>query len=263
MVGGLDLDLAVLLALLGLLAAFLSGLLGIGGALMLIPMLLYIPEGLGLASFDVKTASAVAVTQVAIASGAGTLANFKRGLVYRRLAAVVVGTMVLGALLSGWASQFLPGLALLVLLATLAVLGAAAMLLPVSRHEQGRAQPAFNPILAATCGLGVGSIIGLVGGGSFLLVPIQVYLLRIPTRTAMATGLAAVLPTALSAVIGKAVGGQVPLLQAVLVCLLSIPGAQMGTACSARIPARVLRRIYAAVVLTVAAGLWYDVFNTR
>ena len=255
----MSVELAVLLAALGLLAAFLSGLLGIGGALMLIPMLLYVPEGLGLGSFDVKAATAIAVAQVAIASSSATFANFRRGLIYRRLVAVVVGAMMTGAFLSGWASQFAPSNALLALLAILATLGAAAMLLPVGGQELGPPQPPFNPIAAMLCGLWVGSVIGLVGSGSFMLIPLQVYVLGIPTRTAMATGLAVVLPTSFSGLVGKALGGQVPFGPAAMVCLLSIPGAQLGTMIAARLSARVLRAIYAVVVLSVALGLWFDV----
>jgi uncharacterized membrane protein YfcA len=259
----MSLELAALLALLGLLAAFLSGLLGIGGALMLIPMLLYVPQAFGLADFDVKSASAIGVAQVAVASGSGTFANYRRGLIYRRLAVIIVSSMVTAALISGWLSQFMPAGALLAVLATLATLGAVTMLLPVTGGELGPAQPAFTPLVAVLCGTLVGSVIGLVGGGSFMLIPLQVYLLGMPTRTAMATGLAAVLPTAFAGLIGKGLGGQVPVLPAIMVCLLSIPGAQLGTATSARVSARTLRRIYTVVVLTVAVGLWYDVVSAR
>ena len=259
----MSVELAVLLAALGLLAAFLSGLLGIGGALMLIPLLLYVPTGLGLGGFDVKDATAMAVAQVAIASSSATFVNFRRGLIYRRLVAVVVGAMMTGALISGWASQFAPPDAMLALLATLATLGAASMLLPVSGQELGPPQPRFNPLVATLCGLWVGSVIGLVGGGSFMLIPLQVYVLGIPTRTAMATGLAAVLPTAFAGLAGKMLGGQVPLAPAALVCLLSIPGSQLGTMVAARLSARALRAIYAVVVLTVAVGLWFDALNMR
>ena len=254
-------ELAVLLVLLGLVAAFLSGLLGIGGALMLIPMLIYLPEAFGLAEFDIRAASAIAVTQVAVASASGSFSNLRRGLVYHRLAAVIVGALVAGAFFSGWASQFLPSTALLVVLAALATLAAASMLLPPALHELGPAKPRFNPFAALSCGLFVGTVIGLVGGGSFMLLPLQVFALRVPTRTAMATGLAAVTPAALAAVFGKLLGGQVPLLPAVLVTLAAVPGAQLGATLSARLSARLLRRIYAVVVLSVATGLWYDVFR--
>jgi uncharacterized membrane protein YfcA len=259
----MSLELAALIAAIGLLASFLSGLLGIGGGLVIIPLLLYVPEALGMASFDVKTASAVAVAQIATATGAGTLANLRRGVIYRRLAGIIVGGMVSGAFVGGYASQFMPSQVLLVFFATVATLGAASMLLPVGGLEAGPPQPSFNVAVAAACGVLVGIGIGLVGGGAFMLVPLQVYVLGIPTRTAIATGLAAGFPTAVSAFIGKALGGGVPLLPAVVACLPAVPGAQLGTLVGTRLPARVLRLTYATLILLVSAGLWYDVFNTR
>lgn len=256
-------ELALLVAAIGLLASFLSGLLGIGGGLVIIPLLLYVPQALGLASFDVKTASAVAVAQIATATGAGTLANIRRGVIYRRLAAVIVGGMVGGAFVGGYASQFMPAQVLLVFFATVATLGAASMLLPVGGLEVGPPRPSFNVTTAAACGILVGLGIGLVGGGAFMLVPLQVYVLGIPTRTAIATGLAAGFPTTLSALAGKALGGQVPLLPALVACLPAIPGAQLGTLVSTRLSARILRLTYATLILFVSAGLWYDVFTSR
>jgi uncharacterized membrane protein YfcA len=257
----MSLELAALLAGLGFVAAFLSGLLGIGGGLIVVPLVLYVPAALGLTSFDVKAAAAIGVAQVATAAGSGTLANYRRGLVHKQLGLVIVGAMVSGAFVSGWTSKFVPSFALLMLFAGLATLGALTMLLPVAKHEVGPAHPTFNWLVAALCGLGVGAVIGLVGSGAFLLIPLQVHILHIPTRTAMATGLAAGFPTAASALLGKALGGQVMLLPSAAVCLLAIPGAQLGTAVSARLSARVLRRAYAVVVMTVAGGLWYDVFH--
>src|SRR2546426_6739569 len=80
----LNLELIALLAALGLLAAFFSGLLGIGGGLIVVPLLLYVPQALGLPGFDIKAASAIAVAQVAVAAGSGTFANIRRGNVYWR-----------------------------------------------------------------------------------------------------------------------------------------------------------------------------------
>jgi uncharacterized membrane protein YfcA len=224
-------------------------------------LLLYVPAALGLPAFDVKAAAAIGVAQVMVASGSGTFANYRRGLVHRRLAGVIIGAMMLGAFASGWGSQFVPSKALLVLFASLASLGAASMLLPVTGQELGPLHPTFNPLLALLCGLAVGAVIGMVGSGAFLLIPLQVYALGIPTRTAMATGLAAGFPTAVSALVGKALSSQLPILPAAVVCLLAIPGAQLGTVLSARLSARTLRRLYAAVVLTIALRLWIDVLS--
>ena len=68
---------AYLLALfvLGLVGGTLSGLLGIGGGLVIVPLLLYVPAWLGYATIDIRTASAVAVVQVTAATLSGTIAH--------------------------------------------------------------------------------------------------------------------------------------------------------------------------------------------
>jgi uncharacterized membrane protein YfcA len=251
-------ELGALLLLLGFAASFFSGLIGIGGALVTIPMLLYVPAALRLGSFDAREAAAIAVCQVAVAGGSATIANLSRGVVYRRLALYIVGAMTVASFATGWASQFLPARFLLALLAALALAGALAMVLPITGQEAGPPQPPFNRLLAIAIGALVGSLIGVIGGSSFLLVPLQVYLLGIPTRTAMATGLAAVLPAALAGAVGKAISGQLPLLPTLLVCVPAMAGARVGSRVNALVTAATLRRVYAVVVISVSIGLWAD-----
>lgn len=257
----MPLEQGLVLASIGFLASFMSGLLGIGGGLIVVPLLIYVPERLGLPAIDVKVASAIGVALVATSTGSGTVANLRRRLVQRELAVFIVGSMVLGAGLGGWSSQYVESASLLLLFAVLATLGATSMLLPPGRADSSSSVEPFPRPLAVVTGLVVGSIIGLGGAGAFLLLPALVHLLHQPTRTAMATSLAAGFPTALSGLLGKALGGQVPLWPALLVCLPAIPGAQIGTWVGVRLPALWLRRTYALVVLTVALGLWYDILH--
>jgi uncharacterized membrane protein YfcA len=258
----MSLEQGVLLAVVGFVGAFFSGLLGVGGAILLIPLLMYVPIPLGMAPFDIKVASSIAIAQVAASSGAGTIANLRRGLVYRKLATVIVGAMVVGALAGGWISAFVPSQLLHLLFAVLATLGALSMLVPARLSEPTEMQPPFSRVGAVCIGLGVGIVIGMLAGGAFILVPLQVYGLGIPTRTAMATGLAAALPAAASGLVGKLIGGQVPLASAALVSAVSIPGVGVGTRVGSRLSARSLRRIYGIVVLAVAVGLWVDLFHS-
>jgi uncharacterized membrane protein YfcA len=253
-----SLELAILLAALGLVASFFSGLLGIGGALIVVPLLLYVPDALGLPSFDIKAASAIAVAQVATAAGSGTLANVRRGGVYWRLAGVLLTAMVTGGFAGGWASQWVPPGWLALLAAGSATLAALVMLLPLRGQESGPDRPPFKVPIALVAGLGVGSTIGLVGTGAFLLIPVQVYLLGLPIRTAIATSLAAGFPSALAALAGKASAGQVPWPAAIAVCLPALPGAQLGIMVGARMRRGTLRRIYALTILLVAVSLWYE-----
>jgi len=58
--------------------ALVSGLVGVGGAIVMLPLLLYGPPVLGVGRLDVKTVAAVTMVQVFVAAGSGFLAH-RRG----------------------------------------------------------------------------------------------------------------------------------------------------------------------------------------
>ena len=115
--------------------------------------------------------------------------------------------------------------------------------------------------LVGVAGLTIGLVIGLNGSGAFLMTPVLIYLVGIPTRTAVGTVLAVGFPTALAAAAGKVATGQVPLLITVAVVVGAVIGAQFGSWLSARTPASALRWLYGVLVSAIAAGLWYDVLH--
>src|SRR4029453_13145277 len=55
---------AVTLAALGVVGAFIAGLVGVGGAVVLIPLLYYVPPWLGVGALDVKLVAGVTMGQV-------------------------------------------------------------------------------------------------------------------------------------------------------------------------------------------------------
>ena len=254
--------LAVLLVGLGVVGGGLSGLLGIGGGLVIIPLLLYVPERLGFAPIDIRTASAVAVMQVLAATLSGTLAHGRQRRVYARLAVTMSVGSAGGALLGGVISAYVPTDVLLVATAGLATVAAALMFVPrPPEAADPTGFPRFNPVLAVVAGLFAGLVIGMNGAGAFLMVPMLIYLFKIPTRVALATVLAVGFPTSCAAAIGKIATGQVPLWSSLAVVAGAIPGAQLGSRVSARTSARVLRWTYGMLVFAIAAGMWWDVLN--
>jgi len=260
MIGGFEL----LLVILGFASGVISGLLGIGGAIVIVPILLYVPQWLGVAVIEVKTASAIAVTQVVAAACTGALAHGRKGLVHRPLALAMSGTSAVGALAGGVASAYLPGQVLLGIAAVLSSSAALLILIPPPLEKvNGPSHPPFRLAYALPAGFAIGCLIGMIGIGSFLMVPTMIYLLGVPTRVGMATVLAVAFPTALAGFSGKLMTGQVPLIQALAIVLGAIPGAQIGSTLSMRAPARVLRFMYGALVLTVSFGLWYDLLHVE
>lgn len=255
-------NLELLLLVLGFLSGIISGLLGIGGAIVIVPVLLYLPQWLGVGVIEIKTAAAIAIAQVVAASLTGAIAHGRHGLVHRRLAVTMSVASAGGALIGGISSAYVSGEALLLVAAGLATSAAGMMLVPVTQQPLGGpSHPLFDPLRALVCGSAIGLLIGMIGIGSFLLVPTLIFVLKIPTRVAMATVLAVAFPTSIAALAGKIATGQVPLVASLAIVLGAVPGAQVGSIISSRTSARVLRSLYGTLILVIAAGLWYDVFN--
>jgi uncharacterized membrane protein YfcA len=258
------LTLLPLLFALGLIGGTLSGLLGIGGGLVFVPLLLYVPERLAGLPIDIRTASAVAVVQVTAATLSGTIAHRRRGAVFMRLAITMSVASATGALVGGIISASVPAGLLLLMTASLATVAALLMFVPARAESLDAGdRPPFNVAIVCISGFVIGLVIGMNGAGAFLMVPALIYLVGLPTRIALGTVLAVGFPTSLAASVGKIATGQVPLTLTVLIVVGAILGAQAGSWLSARTPPRVLRWLYGALVSAIAIGLWFDIFNVR
>jgi uncharacterized protein len=114
-----------------------------------------------------------------------------------------------------------------------------------------------HPVAAAAgVGLLAGFLSGLFGiGGGLLIVPALVLVLGMEQRLAHGTSLAAVLPIAVSGVIGFAVEGSVDWPVAAVITVGSMTGAVIGTHALHVLPVRVLGYGFAALLLISAARL--------
>ncbi len=250
-----------LLALLGFAGAFLSGLVGVGGAILMIPLLLYVPPVLGLDPLGIRTVTAITIVQVTAASLAG-LAGHAPGL-DRRLFASIGLSMTVAALLGGLASAFVPPAVLDTVFAAMA-LAATAMVLFLRDRTAPESDAAlrFNVPVAIALGAGVGLMAGLIGaGGAFILVPLMLYVLRIPMRVVVGTSLAIVAASAIAGLIGKAMTGQVDWLLAAALVVGALPGGRLGSHVSRETRVTLLARVLGIVIALVAVRMWLEILT--
>src|SRR5205085_8578513 len=125
-----SLHLGGVLIVLGLVGAFVSGLLGVGGAIVMIPLLLYVPPLLGIGSFDVKEVAAITMVQVFIAAVSGVIAHGRRRAVNTRLAATGGAAMAASSLAGAIASQWIHETWLLMVFALMVTLACLLMFVP-------------------------------------------------------------------------------------------------------------------------------------
>ena len=253
---------AVTLSALGLVGSFVSGLAGVGGAIVMIPLLYYVPPLLAVGSLDIKHVAGVTMAQVLAASLVGAWTHGRRAMVHRKLAMVGGTAMALGSLVGAITSSHVSSRALLTIFALMATTALPLMFVrPASASEHAPVRHApFDAVGAAAYpgAIGIGS--GLVGaGGAFLLVPVLIALLRVPVRVSIGTSLAMTAMSASMGFIGKALTAQVPLWPAVAVIIGSFLGAPLGARMSRRVPVSVLRALLLVVIILVATRVWVDV----
>lgn len=250
-----------LLTTLGFGSAFVAGLVGVGGAVLMVPLLLYVPPLTGLPPLDIHVASGITTVQVAAAGLTGMLAHRHLGHVDATIIGILGAALTLGSLAGGFISARIPADILSAVFASLAATAAGLMLRGKQQAvDDGRERlRALNRPLAVGLGTFVGLILGLIGaGGGFLLVPLMVYALGVPVRSAVGSSLAIVALGGLGGMIGKAASHQVTWMYALALVVGALPGAHLGAATSRRLSPDTLARILGILLAFVAVQMWFD-----
>ena len=263
----------------GAAVGFVSGMFGIGGGFLMTPLLIFI-----------GIAPAVAVASVsshmAASSFSGALSYWRRRAIDPALSMVLLSGGVVGTALGVWIFTLLRSvgqldliiaLSYVVLLTAVGTLmfleGVRAILrarrgntviarraraqgwilgLPLKmRFKRSKIYLSVIPIIA------IGLIVGFLGaimgiGGSFLLIPIMIYVLRVPTSTVIGTAMALTLVTMLVATVLHATTNH--LVDAVLALVLMVGGvigAQFGARAGQRIRSEHLRLLLGLLILSV------------
>lgn len=251
------------LVVLGAGGAFLAGLVGVGGAIVMIPLLLYVPPWIGAGRLSMHDVAAVTMVQVFASTASGLAGHLREGFVSRRLVFVLGSGMMLGSLVGAAGSRWLPAATLQGIFASMA---AAAALIMIALGERKPLPKGvvirWRKSLGFSLSLGVGLFAGAVGaGGAFLLIPLMIYVLRVPAGTVVGSSLAIVLAGAATGVAGKLVSGQIPGWPALALVAGALPAAQLGAAASRRLHATQLRLLLAVVIGGVAAFMWWEILR--
>jgi uncharacterized membrane protein YfcA len=254
----------LLLVLLGLIGGFFSGLLGLGGSILMVPLLLFVPQWFGFAVLNMKQVSAISIVQVLFASSTAVIVHRKNNAVSKPLVIYMGAASALASLAGAYFSVFTSARFLTGLFAGISTVAMILMFVP--RRETEWDRPAdevpFNKGLAVVIALAVGTIGGLIGApGAFIYVPLLMYVLKIPTRVTLGSTLAIVLLGALFGAFGKAASGQIPYSLALGLVVGAMPGAQWGSRLSKQVKVTALKWMLTGVVILSTAKLWLEVLK--
>ena len=245
---------------LGFVGSFISGMLGVGGSIIKYPMLLYIPPLFGLVAFSAHEVSGISAIQVFFASIAGVWAYRKGGYLNKSLIITMGSAILVGSFIGSYGSGFLSEAVVNIVYGVLALIAAVMMFIPRKNVEEVNGEITFNKGLAAISALIVGIGSGIVGAaGGFLLVPIMLTLLKIPTRITIATSLAITFISSIGGSVGKIMTGQIDYWPAFIMIVASLIAAPLGAKVGKTINTKTLQLSLAILIGATAIKLWIDI----
>ena len=263
-------------AVVGLGIGILSGLLGIGGGVVMVPVF---KLGFGMSAIGATATSLFAIIPTSVSGG---ITHLRQKTCIPKLG-ILAG--IGGACMSPvgvWLASMSPGWA--IMLAAALVIGYSsftmlkkALKMPkdadakhnVQTARKADSQPPARPSAAKDVpddsaagkkvwlGLPIGVVAGLAAGyvgvgGGFLMVPLFISLIGIDMRRASGSSLVAIGILAIPGAIMQILYGNVAVVTAIAVVLGSVPGAVLGAKLANRVPERKLRFAFAAMLFVAA-----------
>lgn len=261
-------DTSILIGLIatGAVAGFLSGLLGIGGGLIIVPAFVWALEASGQQAHVQHLALGTSLALMVFTSFSSVLAHHRRGAVNWEIVKKLAPFMVLGTFFGAQMAAWFPSDGLKVFFVMYAYAMAVQMLLS-AQPKAARNLPS-SPKLAAVGGA-IGAISSLVGiGGGTMSVPFMLWC-SVEMRTAIATSAALGWPIAFSGALGYLVSGwnaeNLPEFSfgfiylpafLILVCITPLI-APLGVKMAHRLPVPMLKKVFACLLFVLASEMLY------
>ena len=267
---------------LGGVVGFLSGLFGVGGGFLMTPLLIMV----GIPS---TVAAASDSNQIVAASTSGSYAHYRLGNVDFKMGLLLiiggvlggtVGVQFIKVLRAMGNADFVIKITYVVMLGVIGFYMFAESLqslrkkpvetrrveaptkvslynrmiqaLPYQMHFE-KSGVTLSPLLPLILGVFVGILAAIMGvGGGFIMVPVMVYMLRMPMHVVVGTSLFQILFTCINVTVMQSISNHtVDMVLAIILLLGSTLGAQFGVRLSRRLKADQLKILLASIVLLV------------
>ncbi len=251
----MDLWQLLVLGLLGLFGGSLAGLVGIGGAAIFVPALVYV------AGWPIKEAVGASLVITVFTALSGTVRGIRSedSVDWRifALLSVVIAPSTLGGVA---VSRFSPDVVVQLVFATFLL----ALAYPTARgkSEARSGQRKIPLVFVMLAGIGIGVLAGLVGiGGAALTIPLMMLGFGLRFKVAVATSLAMNFLTGVAGAGGYLFTGVVDLGSLPTLIVGATVGAWIGVALRDRAPELLIRRGFAVFMVLTAVRILVDVLE--
>lgn len=262
------------LILIGIFVGFVSGLLGVGGGFLMVPLQYFLFTSAGIDStlaMVVSVATSLAIIIPTASSGAYRHQKVNKSIVKPGISLGIFG--IIGSFCGGLVAVYIPVFALKVIFAIL-LIGIALNMVRESLKEESEeedseknAKLSFNIITLACVGLAVGLLSGLLGiGGGIFIIPILTILFGFKLTKAIGTSSVYISLTAIGGVISYIISGwgvnplplslgYISILNWILIVIFSVPMASLGAKYAYKVPEKKLRIIFAILMIFIAVKM--------
>ncbi len=268
---------------LGLFVGLLSGLFGVGGGFLMTPLLMMI-------GIPPTIAAATDANQIVAASASGTLAHWRLGNVDVKMGIYLLiggfiggaaGVQVIKVLRASGGADFLIKMTYVVMLGLVGSFMFVESLHALRKNKAGKdsAAPAkksggflsklpmqtefvksgvtHSALVPLALGVFVGVLAAIMGvGGGFLMVPVMIYMLRMPMHVVVGTSLFQIMFTCTEVTFLQSYSNHtVDFLLALLLLIGSVFGAQIGTIFGRKLKGDQLKILLSLIVLAVTVKI--------
>lgn len=261
----------LVLATSGVFAGILAGLLGVGGGIVIVPVLFFLFQSFGVsAESAMLIATATSLATIVPTSISSIRAHSQKGNVDLDLLKRWAGYILVGVLAGSWLVTRVDGALLTVLFGVIATLSALNMLLRTGKSAMFQQLPARAGQVVMATSIGFFSSMVGIGGGTISVPLLTLY--NYPTHkavgTAAAIGLIISLPGALTMLVMGSTPNDAPagtwgfvnLIGFVCIVPLTVLFAPVGASLAVKLDGVKLKKIFAVVLLLTGVRMLAQIF---
>lgn len=250
----------IALLLTGIAVGFASGLLGVGGCFIMVPVQFWALKSIGVdPTLAIRVAFGTNLLVVLPTAFSGAMAHHKKGAVLWKAGVAFGIAGAIGAFGGAFIASHLPGKVLTMAFGIAIILGGLRML--TAKPPKIDEDPSNNLIDFILWGVPLGVVSGIIGiGGGVLMIPIMVFFLKFKMHQAVGTSTALMIFTAIGGALSYGVNGlgvvglppystgYLNWYQWIILAGVSIPWAVVGANTAHLLPAKQLKYIFIAVM---------------
>jgi uncharacterized membrane protein YfcA len=244
----------------GIGVGFASGLLGVGGCFIMVPIQFWVLQSIGVdPTIAIRIAFGTNLLVVLPTAFSGAMTHHRKGAVLWKAGVTLGVTAAVGAFFGAFVASHLPGKVLTTAFGVAIMLGTIRML--TAKPPKPSEEPTHNTITYVFWGIPLGIVSGIIGiGGGVLMIPIMVFFLKFRMHQAVGTSTSLMIFTAFGGAVsylinGLGIQGLPPYstgylnwLQWVLLAGCSIPMAIAGAKVAHLLPAKQLKYVFVLVM---------------